>query len=224
MTIEEGASVVAPTAGVTPEPVEVRRTDKDARVGWLCGACGVVWRCDDQPMVDDGRCIGPSERAAFLGASRCCSTRCETCGELRSMGRSYCPPCTKAHSEKLESEQFAKATQIDLANYDGEMLYRDGFWNEGYVEVNDWVHDFTYVPEGKRPTYAYACVAMPAPTFDVHEHVKEYLENAEYHEEAMEHADGVLLDLAEKLINKALEDVRSFYPDYTRAILLPKEP
>lgn len=191
---------------------EFVRTDTGAVVGHGCGACGLLWT---------DKMFGGAEGAGREQAERCClPPKCSTCGEEY---KGWCKACSARKSAEEERAAFERATKMDLANYDGDLLYFDGcsIGRDGYVDtecVLDELDDY----EGERPTYAWAC-APEGVSWDLADRLADHV-CSEHHEDAFERVDTEKLKEAQRLVDEACKDVVSYYPDHSRAVLIPASP
>jgi hypothetical protein len=195
------------------DPYEIVEKDSGKSVGWACGVCR---------MLDTHAMFGHAEGAALRAATECCDKRCEDCGvKIEIRGYTVCKSCRANREVEKEAQAFEKAKKVSLSEYDGEFVYIDGAYNEGYItpdEVEEYVR--YELPEGVTPpTYAWGIVKERA-EYDVAEHVREYVFN-NHHEDAEDWIDDTLLDAAQTIVNVALKDVASYHYDHQVAVLLP---
>ena len=110
-------------------------------------------------------------------AEACCAPRtCATCGAPCTLKR--CSPCESAHEAKLEQEAFGKAKHVQLGDYTGVMLYRDGYGNDGCFDPEE-------PPEGL--DWAWSCSTDRA-SLDLDQTIREDALQ-EHHEAAHEQVD-----------------------------------
>lgn len=153
-------------------------------------------------------------------AESCCVPhRCKTCGKEEQ--RLECWDCVKAREAKKEAERFEKAQKI--TEWEGWVFadgcgYKDGYFHD-LEELFDWLAD---QPPDARPEYVWACREEQFVAVSL----ESILEDIASSESAYEDFEtGSLkgqdeLRAALEAFAEANKDTVSYFPDYSKAILL----
>jgi hypothetical protein len=195
-----------------PSPLELVVRGKEKTVAYACPSCGAVFT-----TYTFGRDSAADQAARYMASAHChgfCA-----CGETIGKSRSRCDRCWHEHLAASEEKVFQAAKKVRLEDYPAQPVYwnnndRDGFFI-GIDEVLDRCEE-----EGLEvPKYVWAAREVP------------FALNADYLiDRAIEdHGEDVRDELADKELQTLLDqwcrrqDVKSWQPDYTTAVLLHPE-
>lgn len=174
---------------------------------WVCGKCGKV---------------GWNQQVA----EKCCLPHtCRTCGKEEQL--SECWECSKKRHAKKELDRYEKAEKV--TTWDGWVFcdegfgYQDGYFKSvssllGYITDHNADQDDPLLT----PEYAWTCQKRQFVSVDA-EDIYERIENDESAYEDFERGslNGTEeLETALLAFAKANEDLVSYYPDYSKAVLL----
>lgn len=198
--------------------------DKDSQktVGYACGNCGLFFSLLNYP--DD----------AQAQAERCHADEypCAICGNVMRRPlvglypRNYCAACEaerkRASDEKearREQERFEKARKTTWKDYQGEMVYCDGYGNDGFLGLDE-VEELLEGPPEECPDYVWACESYDL-KLDAELILQQALED--HHEDAGEGITNEAGAELQKLLDDwcAKQGVRSFEP-IDEAVLLKR--
>lgn len=159
------------------------------------------------------------ERAVAAVRKHCDLPECITCGASPRFHYSgYCDPC-KVLSERASLEAaFRAATKVPMERYRG-LVVAPG--DDHYIEADDWDGDVRECSEVDGVRFVWGTKAE-APTVDLHRECAGWLED--HHEDAFEQVDEDLLTQAQKLVDAALINVITHYPDQSVAVIVPQDP
>lgn len=176
-------------------------------VAFACRTCGFVF-----PATVEG-----SKELAEAHCSRTCR-----CGGTTSEGRVLCPTCTDDERKDREARLYDKATKVSVEDYPDEPVYwegHDGSMGTGFFTNIDEVLDYCEEEQLPTPKYIWACVPRPleVPTDAVLEAAVE-----EHNTVAVEDlSEGAVADLQTFLSDWCRkQNVRTWFPDFSRAVLL----
>lgn len=155
-------------------------------------------------------------------AEECCAPpKCKTCGEVSENRHLECRKCTEARFEREERERFEKAEKVDGSKYAG-WVYADNLsnHNNGYFESIEEIFDL--YAEDEWPEYVWCCdeVQFVCASFD--DAIEGCFDRApeDWDSDELEGVDE--LKAAIEKFNAANAKLKSYHPDYSRAIVLKK--
>jgi hypothetical protein len=216
-----GPTMPAPPPFLPPEPLEVVIKGREDPVAYACSRCGILRLLNESDTAE--------ERAAKREeAAEHCMKVCVCGGTLDYCYRLRCKNCRdKADAEK-ERKRFDKAEKLSLEEYADDPVFWEGHtggYGEGYFSGVDELLDYCETEGVDVPAYVWACKSK-ALSLDGDSILESALDGQEMYEDA---GDDIPQDARDRL--QAYLDVwtkevglRSWSPDYMRAVLLRNAP
>lgn len=184
----------------------VRREDGSVWA-YLCPRCGTGYRA-------------LCEREAQACALRCCDPRCEDCGE--SCAHKYmrrCKPCQTVADKRQLAKDFAAAKKVPASEYTGEHVSVDTDESGYFLSVGEMDEEDLLEVDGVR--FAWGCTTKHAGV-DLECQCREvWLED--HHPDAFDLVDARKLARAQKLVDEALANVKTYWTDKTVAVVVEEE-
>ena len=201
------------------EPHEVCIKGSDKTIGYACPKCHrfcspLIYAC----KWEDGL------KAALDHAVRCCADRmCNECDVNMGppvQGKTLwllCQPCRSKKDSEKESKLYREADKLKLAEYgEGMLYYMDEYYDEEVITDRYSFDD--------PPKYAWACTTRTL-SFDATDLVSNALENGEHHDDAFDEISDKDMKRLQRFLDAWCNhvDVKSWFPNFNLAILLPAE-
>jgi hypothetical protein len=184
----------------------VVRGEQDA-VAFACATCGAVF-----PLLVD--------EAKSRAAGHCCNT-CR-CGGNLAPGMSLCSTCTDDERKDREGRLFEKATKVRVDDYPDEPVYwegKDGSMGAGFFTNLDELLDFCEEERVAHPKYVWACEPRPlqVPTEAVLQAACDEHNVAGFDDLSIAAIDELQATIDAWCLK---QNVRTWFPDFSRAVLL----
>lgn len=172
---------------------------------FFCGTCRIVKRTQDE-------------------AEECCKPRaCSQCGTKLKERQYSCDICFQVNQIKKEKERFEASTKLTPEQYDG-WVYMEGTGREGYSESLTELIDELENDGQEFPEYVWACTEKSFVHVSISD-IADEIENCgdSYEDFDFDDLKGIqeLKAALEAFTAENTESV-SFYPDYSRAVILDK--
>jgi hypothetical protein len=182
--------------------IELYHQDGKSAGIYYCEKCRIVARTKEQ-------------------AEECCSPRKCKCGTICEKGYFQCRPCIEKEREDREKARFEKAEKV--TSWDG-WVYCDGLgWNNNFSENLDSFLELCEYEECDIPEYVWACNKIHFCNFDIDNELQRISENS-YEDFDYESFKGIEeLKAAINHFNEINYNLVMYEPDYTKAVLIPKQ-
>jgi hypothetical protein len=185
------------------EAVELYKADGSTAGIFYCSECRVVFRTKDEAQLCHGEKIcdcGNKIEDRFYAKCRVCQGKEQA-----------------EQSRQREAARYEKANKIQWSDYKGGMIL-DG--DDYYEDLESALDRYE---EGQEPEYVWACKDIGVAKLYAEDIVQNIIENMWEDADCYDLNGMAELDAACEAFNKANESISVWEPDYSTAILVPRE-